>query len=72
MTESENRFTPELDEKEVIELLENATPGSVFNETIIPLALVGCHMIVANSVLRSSFAIYHLISNTCLWNNIVK
>ena len=24
-----NRFTPELNEKEVIELLENATPGSI-------------------------------------------
>ena len=25
----ENRFTPELNEKEVMELLENATPGSI-------------------------------------------
>ena len=28
MAASENRFTPEVNEKEVIELLENATPGS--------------------------------------------
>ena len=29
MTGSENRFAPELNEKEFIELLENATPGSI-------------------------------------------
>ena len=29
MAVGENRFAPELNEKEVIELLENATPGSV-------------------------------------------
>ena len=29
MAASKNRFTPELNEKEVIELLENATPGSI-------------------------------------------
>ena len=44
MAESINRFAPEL-----IELLENAMPGSikkgVFNEMIIPLALVGYEMI---------------------------
>ena len=28
MAASENCFTPEVNEKEVIELLENATPGS--------------------------------------------
>jgi len=28
MVASKNRFTPELNEKDVIELLENATPGS--------------------------------------------
>ena len=28
MAAGENGFAPELDEKEVIELLENATPGS--------------------------------------------
>ena len=29
MVASKNRFAPELNEKEVIELLENATPGSI-------------------------------------------
>ena len=135
MAAGENRFAPELNEKEVIELLENATPGSikkatkhglkifqgknfklyfdnlsiqvsqsktmqvetiytfkiylhivtsrffsqnkvekiclggVFNKTIIPLAFVGYEMIIANSVLRASLAIYHLISNKREWNS---
>ena len=30
---SKNRFAPELNEKEVIELLENATPGSIKKAT---------------------------------------
>ena len=30
---SENRFAPELNEEEVIELLENATPGSIKKAT---------------------------------------
>ena len=34
----------------------------VFNKTIIPLALVGYEMIIANSALHASLAIYHLIS----------
>ena len=29
MAASENRFAPKLNEKEVIELLENPTPGSI-------------------------------------------
>ena len=33
MGASENRFAPELNEKEVIELLENATPGSIKKAT---------------------------------------
>ena len=33
MTAGENRFAPELNEKEVIELLENATPGSTKKAT---------------------------------------
>ena len=33
MAASENRFSPELNEKEVIELLENATPGSIRRAT---------------------------------------
>ena len=43
--------------------------GDVFNKTIIPLALVGYEMIIANSALRASLAIYHLISNARSWNN---
>ena len=31
----------------------------VFNKTIIPLALVGYEIVIANSVLRASLAIYH-------------
>ena len=37
--------------------------GGVFNNTIILLVLVGDEMIIANSALRASLAIYHLISN---------
>ena len=37
--------------------------GGVFNKTIILLALVGYEMIIANSALRASLAIYPLISN---------
>ena len=33
MTACENRFAPELNEKEVIELLENAKPGSIKKAT---------------------------------------
>ena len=40
-----------------------------FNKTIIPFALVGYEMIIANSALRASLAIYHLISNARSWNN---
>ena len=43
--------------------------GGVFNKTIIPLALVGYDMFIANSALRASLAIYHLISNARSWNN---
>ena len=41
----------------------------IINKTIIPLALVGYEMIIANSALRASLAIYHLISNARSWNN---
>ena len=41
----------------------------VFNKTIIPLALVGYEMIIANLALRASLAIYHLKSNARSWNN---
>ena len=35
MAASENRFAPKLNEKEVIELLENATPASIKKATSI-------------------------------------
>ena len=41
----------------------------VFNKRIIPLALVGCEMTIANSALRTSLAIYDLISNARMWDN---
>ena len=41
----------------------------VFNKTVIPLALVGYEMIIADSALRASLAIQHLISNVPSWNN---
>ena len=41
----------------------------VLNKTTIPLALVGYEMIIANTTLRASLAIYHLISNARSWNN---
>ena len=41
----------------------------VFNKTILPFALVGYKMIKANSALRASLAIYHLIFNAFSWNN---
>ena len=41
----------------------------VFNKTIIPLALVGYEMIIANSTLRAWLATHHLISNAPSWNN---
>ena len=37
--------------------------GGVFNKTIISLVLVGYEMFIANSALRASLTIYHLISN---------
>ena len=44
-------------------------PDSVFNKTIIPLALVGCEMIIANQARSTELAIYHLTSNAHSWNN---
>ena len=38
----------------------------IFNKTIIPMELAGYEMIIANSALRTSLAIYHLISNARL------
>ena len=36
--------------------------GGGFNKTIIPLTLVGCEMIIANSELLALLAIYHLMN----------
>ena len=41
----------------------------ILNETINPLVLVGYEMIKANSTLRTSLPLYHLISNAHSWNN---
>ena len=41
----------------------------VFNKTVVPFALVGYEMIIANSALPALLAIYHLISNVHSWNN---
>ena len=41
----------------------------IFNKTIIPLALVGYEIVIANEALCASLAIYHLISNARSWNN---
>ena len=41
----------------------------VFNETIIPLALVGYEIVIANLAPGASLAIYHLISNKREMNN---
>ena len=43
--------------------------GGVFKKTIILLVLVGYEMIIANSALRASLAIYHLISYARSQNN---
>jgi len=45
MAASENRFASELNEKEVIELLEDLS--NILGALIIPLALVGCEMIIS-------------------------
>ena len=41
----------------------------VLNKTIIPLALVGYEMIIANEARSAELAIYHLKSNAHSWNN---
>ena len=61
MTTSKNRFAPKLNEKEVIiELLEDL-PNILGAFLIIPLALVGYDMIIANSAPYASLTIYHLL-----------
>ena len=51
--------------------IESSFPyfGGVFIKTIIPLALVGYEMIIANEAHNAELAIYHLISNARSWNN---
>ena len=67
----ENRFALELNEKEVIELLEDLSYilGAFLIKQLFHSGLFGYEMIIANSALRASLAIYHLISNARLWNN---
>ena len=43
-----------------------------FNKSVIPLALVGFETTIANSTLRASLLIYHLISNARAWNNCLE
>ena len=72
MAAGENRCAPELNEKEVIELLEdlsNILGAFFFYKTVIPLVIVGYEMIMANSALRAWLALYHLISNARSRNN---
>ena len=70
MAAHEKRFAPELNEKEVIELLENLSNilGAFLMKQLLH-SLVGYEMIIANSALRASLAIYHLITNTRSWIN---
>ena len=65
MAAHENRFSPELNEKEVIELLEDLSNilGAFLMKQLLH-SLVGYEMIIANSALGVSLAIYHLITNT--------
>ena len=44
----------------------------VFNETVIPLSLVGYALIIANSVLHSSLAIYNILYPMHTRGKIVK
>ena len=49
-------------------LLLYKSEAFLINKTIIPLALVGYDMIIANSALGDLLAIFYLICNGCLWN----
>ena len=53
----------------VIERVSFLYFGRVFNKAIIPLALVGYEMFIANWALRASLTIYHLMSKAHSWNN---
>ena len=56
MAAGENRFAPELNEKEVIELLEDLSN------------ILGAFLIKRFLIKRASLAIYHLVSNARSWN----
>ena len=66
MAAGENCFAPELNEKEVIEVLEDLSNilGALSIKRIIPLAFLGYEMTIANSALRALLAIHRLIQRT--------
>ena len=43
--------------------LKYCNPLDVFNKTVIPYALVGYQMVIANSAIHASLAMYHLNSS---------
>ena len=73
MAAGENRFTRELNEKESIKPLDDLPNilGAFLIKQLFQSRLlrVGYEMIRANLALRTSLAIYHLISNARSWNN---
>ena len=77
MATNENRSAPELNEKEVNELLENFSHflagafliKQLFHSLWDDSSQLGYEMILANSALRALLATYHLISNARSWNN---
>ena len=71
MATGENLFAPGLNEKEDIEPLEDLPNilRAFLIKQLVPLALVGYEMIIANEARRASLAIYHLISNARSWND---
>ena len=68
MATGEDRFTPGLNEEEVIELfIENLSNilGALLKKTIIPQVHIRYEMVIDNSVLCALLAIYHLMHS---WN----
>ena len=43
--------------------------GGIFNKQLFHSRLLDMRLVIANSALRASLAIYHLISNARSWNN---
>ena len=62
--QAENRLFLQIKSGRILDIL-----GAFLIKTIIPLALVGYEMIIANSALHALLVIYHLISNAHSWNN---